>query len=390
MNNILTSTVSPKISRGFTRSDTSTMGRWWWTVDKWTLAATAILMALGMMLLVTASPAVADHVTGNAMHFVKRQGVFLVLGVITIFFLSLQTPKNIRRGAVIGYLALLALMALTLLVGTEIKGATRWIYLAGFSLQPSELMKPTFVVITAWMLSAHCEDPTFPGRNIAIGLLAITLSLLILQPDFGMSMVVAATWCAQLFLAGLSLAWVAGLLGAGVSLSIIAYFTLSHVQSRVDRFLDPSSGDTYQIDKALQAFSNGNLFGRGPGEGRVKEVLPDAHTDFIFAVAGEEFGILLCLLLIALFGFIVLRGFILAMRNKNLFTLLAVSGLLIEFGLQAFINMASSLHLIPTKGMTLPFISYGGSSLLGLSLTMGAVLALTRNDPHQDMHRGDI
>jgi len=366
---------------GFTRSDTSTMGRWWWTVDRWTLAATAILVALGMMLLVTASPAVGDHVTGDAMHFVIRQSLFLPIGIAAIFILSMQSQKTIRRGAVIGYMCILVLMGLTLVIGHEIKGATRWLQIGGFSLQPSEIMKPLFVIVSAWMLSAHCEDPTFPGRNIAIGLLCLTLSLLILQPDFGMSTVVAVTWCAQLFLAGLSLLWVIGLLAGGTALAVIAYFSLSHVQSRIDRFLDPSTGDTYQIDKALQAFSNGHWFGRGPGEGRVKEVLPDAHTDFIFAVAGEEFGLILCLFLVLLFGFIVLRGFILAMRNESLFVLLSVSGLLTEFGLQAFINMASSLHIIPTKGMTLPFVSYGGSSLLGLSITMGAVLALTRNEP---------
>lgn len=365
-------------ARGFTRADTSILGRWWWTVDRWTLAALAILMTVGMMLIVAAAPMKKG---ADAFHFVMRQGMFVPLAIALIFWLSLQSPKTVRRIAVIGFAVAVGLMAFTLLAGHEVKGATRWIRLAGFSLQPSEMMKPCFVVVTAWMLSAHREDPTFPGMHIAIGLLGVVLGLLILQPDFGMSVVVAATWCGQLFLAGLPIVWIAGLAVLAVSGGVGAYFGLSHVQSRVDRFLDPSTGDTYQITKALQAFQNGNLFGRGPGEGRVKEVLPDAHTDFIFAVAGEEFGMILCLLLVVLFAFIVLRGFFLAMKDDNLFVLLAVAGLLAEFGMQAFINMGSSLHLIPTKGMTLPFISYGGSSLIGIAISMGAVLALTRRHP---------
>ncbi len=372
------------VNKGFGRGDTSTLGRWWWTVDRWSFAATIMLMIIGMMLLAAASPAVADNVTGNALHFVKKQVVFMPLAAALVFGLSLQTPQTIRRGAVVGYVMILLVMAATLVIGTEIKGATRWINLGFMSFQPSEVMKPLFVIVSAWMLGAHAEDPTFPGRNISIGLLALTIGLLIAQPDLGMSTVVAVTWGVQLFLAGLPLIMVGILAVFGIGGLVVSYFTFDHVRSRFDRFIDPASGDTYQIDKAMQAFSNGNLFGRGPGEGRVKEVLPDAHTDFIFAVAGEEFGIILCLVLIFLFAFIVLRGFNRAMRDKNLFVMLSVAGLLAEFGLQAFINMASSLHLIPTKGMTLPFISYGGSSLIGLSITMGAVLALTRNDPTRE------
>jgi len=371
------------MTRSFTRADTSVLGRWWWTVDRWTLSALAVLIAVGMMLIVAASPMKKGG--AEALHFVVRQGMFVPLAIGLIFFLSLQTPKTIRRAAAIGFLVTLGLMALTLVAGSEVKGATRWIHMGGFSLQSSEMMKPCFVVVTAWMLSAHREDPTFPGMHIAIALLGVTLTLLILQPDFGMSVVVTATWCGQLFLAGLPIIWIGGLALLAVGGGLTAYSTLSHVQSRVDRFLDPSTGDTYQITKALQAFQNGSLFGRGPGEGRVKEVLPDAHTDFIFAVAGEEFGMILCMFLIALFAFIVLRGFTIAMKDDSLFRLLAVAGLLAEFGMQAFINMGSSLSLIPTKGMTLPFISYGGSSLLGLSMAMGAVLALTRKHPD----RGD-
>jgi cell division protein FtsW len=193
-----------------------------------------------------------------------------------------------------------------------------------------------------------------------------------------MTLVVSAVWAAQFFIAGLPMIWVILIVVAGLSGIVGAYFVFPHVASRVDRFLDPSSGDTYQITQAMRAFQQGGLFGRGPGEGRVKEALPDAHTDFIFAVAGEEFGVFLCILIVALFAFLVLRALTKAMREENLFVLLAVGGLAVQFGLQAFINMASSLHMMPTKGMTLPFISYGGSSLLALGVGMGMILALTR------------
>jgi cell division protein FtsW len=213
---------------------------------------------------------------------------------------------------------------------------------------------------------------------MCLALYAVVAALLLLQPDLGMTVIVSATWFVQFFLAGLPIIWVALLVGGGIAGVTGAYFSLAHVRERIDSFLDPAVGDRYQIERSLEAFMNGGLIGRGPGEGTVKEVLPDAHADFIFAVAGEEFGVLLCLLLVALFAFVVLRGMSRLMSEQNLFVLLATGGLLTAFGLQAFVNMASALHLVPTKGMTLPFISYGGSSLLSLALSMGMVLALTR------------
>jgi cell division protein FtsW len=272
----------------------------------------------------------------------------------------------------------MALTAMTLFAGSEIKGATRWISLGGFSLQPSEFIKPTFAVVAAWMFAAQHGRTPVPGNLIATALYGLVGLLLMLQPDLGMTVVVSAMWFTQFFLAGLPIIWVttfgiAGAVGLGG-----AYLALPHVRERIDGFVDPATGDTYQVDRSLEAFMNGGLAGRGPGEGTVKDVLPDAHSDFIFAVAGEEFGLLLCLLLVALFAFIVLRGLSRLMHEQNLFVLLAAAGLLVTFGLQAAINMASALHLMPTKGMTLPFISYGGSSLLSLSLGMGMVLALTR------------
>ncbi len=360
------------------RTDTSVIGRWWWTVDRWTMAAVALLVAIGAMLIMAASPAVAERIGADHFHFVRRQFVFLPPALVVMFAVSLLSPKNVRRLAVLGFLGAVALMAVTLMFGQEIKGATRWITLAGITIQPSEFVKPTFAVVAAWMFSEQRLGENVPGNLISLGLYLVVATLLLLQPDVGMTLVVSSVWFIEFFLAGLPLVWVLMGMVVGLGGLVAAYFTFSHVASRIDRFLDPAAGDTYQVATALQAFHYGGLFGRGPGEGRVKLVLPDAHTDFIMAVAGEEFGLILCLLVVGLFAFIVLRGFARMLAEENLFVLLATSGLLVQFGLQAIINLASTLHLMPTKGMTLPFISYGGSSMLALALGTGMVLALTR------------
>ena len=360
------------------RTDISTVGRWWWTIDKWILAATTLLIFIGIILNFAAGPPAAERIGVEMFHFVRRQMVFLPLTIMVIFGISLLAPVQVRRFAVIGFLIALGLMVLTLLIGIEVKGAKRWIYFAGMSLQPSEFIKPFFAVVAAWMFSEHRLREDFPGNIISMGLLFSVIAVLLSQPDIGMTLVVTAVWCAQFFMAGLPIFWVILIIVAGMGAIVSAYFTFPHVASRVDRFLDPTTGDSYQITQAMRAFQQGGLFGRGPGEGRVKEALPDAHTDFIFAVAGEEFGILLCLLMVALFAFLVIRALLKVLREENMFVLLAVGGLAVQFGLQAIINMASSLHMMPTQGMTLPFISYGGSSLVALGVGMGMILALTR------------
>jgi cell division protein FtsW len=363
------------------RTDTSILGRWWWTVDRLMLAAVVALIGIGVFLVMAAGPAAASRINVEAFHFVRRQAVFLPMALAVMLFVSLLDPRTVRRLAVVGFAATLVALTATLFIGTEIKGAARWIHLGPLSIQPSEFIKPFFAVTAAWMFSAAREHEAFPGQWISIALYGVVAVLLLAQPDVGMTLVVSSVWAAQFFLAGLPMILVVLFAAAGLGAAVGAYFLFDHVKSRVDRFLDPASGDTYQIDKAMQAFRDGGLFGRGPGEGRVKELLPDAHTDFIFAVAGEEFGLLLCLVIVGLFGFIVLRGISRAMQEENLFVLLAVGGLVCQFGLQALINMASSLHLMPTKGMTLPFVSYGGSSTLALALGFGMLLALTRKRP---------
>ncbi|MBM3513250.1 MAG: putative lipid II flippase FtsW [Alphaproteobacteria bacterium] len=366
------------MNTSITRTDVSLVGRWWWTVDKWILVAVALLISIGVLLNFAAGPPAAERIGADTFHFVRRQMMFLPIAVVVMLAISLLPPVQIRRLAVIGFVCALILMLATLALGLEVKGARRWITFAGVSLQPSEFIKPFFAVVAAWMFAEHRLRDDFPGNAIAVGLLLAVVVMLLSQPDVGMTLVVTAVWCAQFFVAGLPIFWVILFALAGLSALVGAYFAFSHVASRVDRFLDPSSGDNYQITQSMRAFEQGGWFGRGPGEGRVKEALPDAHTDFIFAVAGEEFGVILCIAMVALFAFLVIRALVKAMREENLFILLAVGGLAVQFGLQAVINMASSLRMMPTKGMTLPFVSYGGSSLVALGVGMGMILALTR------------
>ncbi len=367
----------------FARTDISVVGRWWWTVDRWSLGGVALLIAAGTVLTLAASPAVAERLGLESYHFVQRQFLFLVPALVLIFAISLMPPVTIRRLAALAFAGGLVLIVMTLLTGTEINGAKRWLPFWGFALQPSEFLKPAFVVVTAWMLAEGRKSADFPGMAIAAGLLAAVCSLLLLQPDFGQVILIGSVWLAQVFIAGLPWIWVAATAALGVAVVVGAYFLLPHVASRVDRFFDPAAGDTYQIDTALDAFVTGGLFGQGPGEGVVKRVLPDAHTDFIFAVAGEEFGLIVCLMLVALFAFVVLRGFARLMAETDHFVQLAGTGLLVLFGLQAVINLGVNLDLLPAKGMTLPFISYGGSSLLALAMTMGMLLGLTRDRVRQ-------
>jgi cell division protein FtsW len=362
----------------FARTDRSVVGLWWWTVDRWTLAALILLMGVGALLVLAASPAVATHLHLDSFYLVRHHFALLVPSMFIMLGISLMTPLSVRRLAAIGLIIALALTALTLVDGSEIKGARRWIDLAGLSIQPSEFVKPCFAVVAAWMFAERHGKRRFPGYLISIVLYLMIVALLMAQPDFGMTFVISVTWFAQFVLAGLPLLWVGGMLVTGAGGVVGAYFLFPHVTTRIDGFLDPAGNDTYQVDRSLEAFVNGGLYGVGPGEGTVKQVLPDAHSDFIFAVAGEEFGFIVCAFIVLLFAFVVLRGYTRLLHETNMFVLLAAAGIITDFGLQAFINMASTLHLMPTKGMTLPFISYGGSSLLALALAMGMFLSLTR------------
>ena len=366
------------MSSTFARTDRSAVAQWWWTVDRWTILAVMMLIGFGAVLVMAASPAVAERIGSDGLHFVRRYFAVLPAAVLLMFAVSMMTPRGIRLLAMAGVTVGVVMLVYVLFAGIEIKGARRWIDLPGMSIQPSEFIKPCFAVVSAWLFAQAKQRPGFPGNTVAICLYGVIVALLIKQPDLGMVAVVSTVWFVQFFLAGLSIIWVVMLICGGVAGLASAYMLLPHVASRIDRFIDPASGDSYQVDRSMDAFMNGGWWGRGPGEGTVKLSLPDAHADFVFAVAGEELGIIFCLIIIGLFAFIVLRGFSRLLQEGNLYIVLAASGLLVQFGMQAIVNMASSLHLMPTKGMTLPFISYGGSSLLALGMGMGMVLALTR------------
>ncbi|MFA5040772.1 MAG: putative peptidoglycan glycosyltransferase FtsW [Bdellovibrionales bacterium] len=360
------------------RSDRSVLGHWWWTVDRWVLAAIVILIGFGILLIQASTPAVAVKHGWSNFYFVERHLAMLVPALAVLFGASLLSPKKLRILSVVLLAVFLPLLIATPFIGAEIKGAVRWIRVLGlFSIQPSEFIKPLFVVTAAWLFTRQCERRGFPGLSVNIFLYLTIVAALLMQPDIGMVFLVSAIWFGQFFLAGLPIAFI-GISGAvGVAGMFVAYYSFPHFALRMDKFLS-RTGDTYQVDRALNAFANGGLFGTGPGEGTVKMSIPDAHADFVFAVAGEELGLLWCLLIIGVFAFIVLRGLRRLNQENSLFVVLAVSGLLIEFGLQAVINLASTMRLIPTKGMTLPFISYGGSSLFALAFGMGMLLALTR------------
>jgi cell division protein FtsW len=363
-----------------------TRGLWWWGIDRFTLFVLIALLLAGYVLVLAASPGVAERIgAGSRDLFVLRQVVWLVLAFGVLLGVSLLSVRQVKWLAVLGLVAALAATAATLVIGMEIKGARRWLALPGLSLQPSEFLKPTLAIVCAILLAegklAAASGRRWLATGGALGLALLGGALLKAQPDIGMLAVLAAVLFVQFFVSGLSLVlvFIVGLIVLGALGA--AYALLPHVQSRVHRFFFPEGTDTFQVDTALRAFGNGGLYGVGPGEGRVKTSLPDAHSDFIFAVAGEEFGMIACMVLILLFGAIVVRGLLRLLAEPDLFVVLAASGLLAGFGLQAFVNMGSTLNLIPTKGMTLPFVSYGGSSLLAIAFGMGALLALTRRRP---------
>ena len=366
----------------FARTDTSLLSRWWWTIDRWTIAALMLLAALGIVLTMAASPAVAERLNQfDAFYFARRQAAYLPAALAIMLATSLLSPKGVLRAALIMLaLAFVATIA-TLFVGDNHNGATRWLYIAGLSVQPSEFLKAAFAVTSAWLIARSRVRDDFVGYPLTTLLLGSIAGVLVLQPDIGTTILVCGAWCLQIFLAGCPLVLIALIGMVFVAGGFGAYAMFSHVRSRVDQFLDPAGNEGYQVKQALEAFHAGGLFGRGPGEGHVKAALPDAHADFIFAVAGEEFGLLICLLLVVLFGFIVLRGFIRAFKDSDLFVMLAGGGLVALFGMQALMNMGSAMHLIPPKGITLPFISYGGSATIAVAWSMGMVLALTRDRP---------
>ena len=372
---MITSAMSPA------RTNRSPVFEWWRSVDHITLALLLCLIGTGVILSMAASPAAAARLhVDDPFHFMYRHILFAALGLIGAFTLSMMSPNNARRIGVISMFGAIALMIVVQFSGVEVKGSTRWLRIGPFSLQPSEFAKPAFIVFAAWMFSIRKRDPNVPSVVIVFIAYLALIALLIQQPDFGQSFLLTLCFAAVFFFAGLSLGWMLFLMGVTIAGAIGAYFSLPHVQARVDRFLSPGD-DSYQTDRALEAIGNGGFFGRGPGEGAVKFTLPDGHTDFIFAVTVEEFGFLISLFVIILLAAFVIRCFRNALKLKDYFCQLAVAGLATMIGMQTVINLYVNLNMAPPKGMTLPFISYGGSSMLALCFAAGLILAFTRRRP---------
>ncbi|WP_439924728.1 putative lipid II flippase FtsW [Nitrobacter sp. JJSN] len=367
------------------REQRTPLSEWWWTVDRLLLAAMVLLMLTGVVLSLAASPSVATRIGLDPFHFFHRHVLFLLPSIVVMIGVSFLSPRQIRRSALIVFALSIVLIVVTLGFGPEVKGAKRWITILGVNIQASESAKPAFVVVAAWLFSESARKPEMPATSMALALLLGMVTLLVMEPDFGQTMLILMVWGALFFIAGMRIVWVFSLAGTAIAGLFAAYMLVPHVAARIQRFMDPASGDTFQVDTAMEAFGNGGWFGLGPGEGIAKRSLPDSHTDFVFAVGAEEFGIIMCLALLALFTFIVMRTLSRAYASEDLFSRFAASGLAIMFGVQAAINMSVNLHLIPAKGMTLPFISYGGSSMVSLAYGVGLMLALTRQRPRTEM-----
>ena len=365
-----------------TRSDRSSLALWWWTIDRFLLSSFFILLVFGIFLVMASSQHLAESFNISSHYFTLRHILFGLISVPIIIFFSVLSEKQTKALCIIGLLISLFLLIVILIDGSKIKGAQRWIHFYGFSFQPSEVCKPFYIIVNAWLLSLWIEKKEFPGWIWSIGSLVLIVALLLLQPDVGMTIVVILTWGFQLFITGIPLIIIGCLILAFPIFIIIAYHNFDHVQIRINSFFE---GKTHQISKSLQSFESGGLWGKGPGEGFYKKSLPDAHSDFVFAVAAEEYGILICCFIIVIYGFIVFRSFALSFLNKNLFFIIAVSGLAFQFGLQTLIHMASNTDLIPTKGMTLPFLSYGGSSMMASAITAGILLSLTRKNMPREL-----
>ena len=369
-------------AHAFARSDRSPLGVWWWTVDRWMLGVIALLIFVGVLMSFAASPAAAARMSlGDPFHFAVRQCVFAAAAAFVLISMSMMDVRQVRRAAFFVWLAAIALMIALPFIGHSAKGATRWLEVGGFTLQPSEFMKPALMILVAWMFAEGQKGQGVPGVSIAFGFYLVSVALLLIQPDVGQTVLITVAFGAAFWMAGVPLSWVMLLGAVAVAGLSSTYFMFPHVASRVDRFLSPDKADTHQVDRAAEAISAGGFFGRGPGEGVMKRHVPDLHTDFIYSVGAEEYGLIFSLLLIALFAFVVVRGLYRAMKLSDPFEQVAAAGLFVLVGQQAFINVAVNLNMIPTKGMTLPFISYGGSSMLAMGLTLGMALALTRRRP---------
>ena len=370
-----------------TRSDRSHLALWWWTIDRYFLTSFFILIMFGIFLVMASSQHLAENLNIPSHYFTIRHILYGALSIPIIIFFSILNERQTKIICIIGIIIITLLLLIILFDGEKIKGAQRWFFIGGFSFQPSEIGKPLYVVFNAWLLSLWIEKTRFPGWLWSIASIILISTLLLLQPDLGMTIVMMFTWGFQLFITGIPLIVILCLIMAFPIFMIFSYQHFDHVKIRINNFLE---GKTYQVSKSLQSFESGGFWGKGPGEGFYKKSLPDAHSDFVFAVAAEEYGALICSVIIIIYGLIIIRAFYYTMYNNNLFFILAVGGLAFQFGFQSLIHMASNTDLIPTKGMTLPFLSYGGSSLLASAITAGIILSLTKRSNPLDPFRKEI
>ncbi|MES0824699.1 putative lipid II flippase FtsW [Ruegeria sp. SCP11] len=363
--------------------------KWWRTIDRWTMSCVLILFVIGLLLGLASSPPLAGRNGFDPFHYVERQALFGGLALIAMLLTSMMSPTLVRRLAVLGFLGAFVALAFLPVFGTDFgKGAVRWYSLGFASLQPSEFLKPGFIVVAAWLLAASQEINGPPGRLWSFALCMAIVGMLVLQPDFGQACLILFGWGVMYFVAGAPMFLLVGMAGAVVLGGMFAYSNSEHFARRIDGFLNQEVDPTTQLGYATNAIREGGLFGVGVGEGQVKWSLPDAHTDFIIAVAAEEYGLILVLIIIALYSLIVVRSLLRLMRERDMFIRLAGTGLACMFGVQAMINMGVAVRLLPAKGMTLPFVSYGGSSLIAGGIAVGMLLAFTRTRPQGEL--GDI
>jgi cell division protein FtsW len=366
------------------RAERSLLSDWWFSIDHRLLAAVLFLMLAGIVMAFGAGPPAANRLGLPDFHFVERHAMFFLGALAVLLSVSMIGPRGVRRLSLVLCLVGLALMVAALSQGIERNGAVRWVHFAGFAFQPSEIVKPGFVVISAWLLAEGAQRRDVPATEFALVLLLVFVGLLALQPDIGQIALIGAVWAGMFLAAGYPLRWMLAIAVAGFAALVASYWTIPHVTKRIDAFMGWGGAMSDQTVIALTAFSQGGWFGRGPGEGMLKTRLPDAHNDYIFAVIGEEYGIAACLLLVGVYAFIALRAGAAALRQHSPFIRVAISGLAMLFGFQALINMAVNVNLLPAKGMTLPFISYGGSSLVSMALAMAMIIALTRRRPNTE------
>ena len=368
------------------RSDTSAIGRWFWEIDKVLLLLISVLIGIGLIAVAAASPAASHRYSGGSVRFSElyyfwRQLAWIAVGIPVMIGISMMTRERARRLSLFGAAFFFVLLIFVPVLGPEINGAKRWIAFGVGQVQPSEFLKPFFVVAMAWLLSLRDSDKSLPVFPISAAVTAAIAFLLMKQPDFGSTIIFATVWIAMLALAGMNVRLLAILGVSALAGIVLAYFFYDVATARIDGFLF-GEGDNFQTENAMRTLTAGGLFGMGPGGGTRKFGLPEPHTDYIFSVIGEEFGLIACLAIALLYLGIVARVLIKLLDEDNSFALLAAAGLVIQFGLQALINMMVNVQLAPSKGMTLPFISYGGSSMLALSIAMGLLLAFTRRNPY--------